>query len=327
LSLIIYAPEIHAESNATVSILPNFVKAMPGDNVTVTVIVSNVRDLSSWQVVLEYNASVANCTALWIPDDNVFSGKNFFSVPPYVNEATLDGLNYVLEGVTSLSGSVDISNGTLMEVNFTMMDPGQTSLLVTTIDNPAQFGHQSSEILYTTIVDSNLNEMVFTPGSGAITNGAFSAAPRALFDVAPTVVNNVTNLVLEGQKPVGGTAFYRGFSGIPVYFNASASYDPDGSITLYVWDFGDGSIVNASDPVVSHVYVQTGLFTASLTAWDNGTPPSPSKQVSQQIVIGLVLQYYDWTPFIYAVLILVVAAIAILAVWRVRTSRKESQMV
>ncbi|MEM3699754.1 MAG: PKD domain-containing protein [Candidatus Bathyarchaeia archaeon] len=54
-----------------------------------------------------------------------------------------------------------------------------------------------------------------------------------------------------------------------VHFDASGSYDPDGSINLYIWDFGDGSKQNTTDPVVSHNYTKEGLYSITLRVRDN----------------------------------------------------------
>jgi len=54
----------------------------------------------------------------------------------------------------------------------------------------------------------------------------------------------------------------------PVYFNASGSYDLDGNITSYFWDFGDGT--NATDVILlSHTYINQGTYTVTLTVTDN----------------------------------------------------------
>jgi len=56
-----------------------------------------------------------------------------------------------------------------------------------------------------------------------------------------------------------------------VYFNASASYDPDGNISRYTWDFGDGSSANGIKP--SHKFdvgeFTSKTYTVNLTVYDN----------------------------------------------------------
>ncbi|NIN33949.1 MAG: PKD domain-containing protein, partial [Gammaproteobacteria bacterium] len=52
-----------------------------------------------------------------------------------------------------------------------------------------------------------------------------------------------------------------------IQFNASASYDPDGVIVGYSWDFGDGT--NATGVTVGHAYVDDGNYVVTLTVTDN----------------------------------------------------------
>lgn len=54
---------------------------------------------------------------------------------------------------------------------------------------------------------------------------------------------------------------------LTVIFNASASFDLDGSIVQYNWDFGDGEL--ASGQIVSHVYTSTGSYMVELTVTDD----------------------------------------------------------
>ncbi len=51
-----------------------------------------------------------------------------------------------------------------------------------------------------------------------------------------------------------------------VTFNGSSSYDPDGSIATYAWDFGDGS--TASGSVATHIYSTHGVYQATLVVTD-----------------------------------------------------------
>ena len=50
-------------------------------------------------------------------------------------------------------------------------------------------------------------------------------------------------------------------------FNASGSFDPDGVITTYLWDFGDGG--NATGCTVTHTYTTTGTFIVTVTVTDD----------------------------------------------------------
>jgi len=52
-----------------------------------------------------------------------------------------------------------------------------------------------------------------------------------------------------------------------VAFNASGSYDPDGYIVDYSWDFGDGN--TATGIIVSHSYPASGAYTVTLTVTDD----------------------------------------------------------
>jgi PKD repeat protein len=52
-------------------------------------------------------------------------------------------------------------------------------------------------------------------------------------------------------------------------FDASASEDPDGSISTYRWDFGDGETATTSNPVREHTYAAAGSVSVTLTVTDD----------------------------------------------------------
>jgi hypothetical protein len=64
-------------------------------------------------------------------------------------------------------------------------------------------------------------------------------------------------------------------------FNASKSYDPDGNITSYNWNFGDSTpAVNETDPITTHIFQLPGDYTVTLTVMDNeGLTNSTSKLI------------------------------------------------
>jgi len=57
------------------------------------------------------------------------------------------------------------------------------------------------------------------------------------------------------------------YNGDVITFNAADSYDPDGTIVSYSWDFGDGN--TATGVTVSHAYADNGSYVVTLTVTDN----------------------------------------------------------
>ncbi|RZN32419.1 MAG: PKD domain-containing protein [Methanosarcinales archaeon] len=53
-----------------------------------------------------------------------------------------------------------------------------------------------------------------------------------------------------------------------VIFDASTSYDPNGIIVSYMWDFGDENITTTTDPVITHYYDLEGDYNVALTVSD-----------------------------------------------------------
>jgi len=68
----------------------------------------------------------------------------------------------------------------------------------------------------------------------------------------------VAVFTFEPELPVVKTA---------VRFDASDSYDPDGRIVSYAWDFGDGAF--DSGVVVDHIFEEVGIYTVTLIVTDN----------------------------------------------------------
>jgi thermolysin len=65
---------------------------------------------------------------------------------------------------------------------------------------------------------------------------------------------------------------YLGVSGALIEFDGTASRDPDGWITSYIWDFGDGAI--AFGGMTYHVYQTEGTYQVTLLVIDNANVQS-----------------------------------------------------
>jgi PKD repeat protein len=54
---------------------------------------------------------------------------------------------------------------------------------------------------------------------------------------------------------------------LTIEFDASGSFDPDGNIAIYLWDFGDGENGTGISPI--HTYAAPGTYTVTLEVTDN----------------------------------------------------------
>ena len=137
-------------------------------------------------------------------------------------------------------------------------------------------------------------------GSGTIASITFKVVGTGnctlhLFE-AKLVDNDVNEIPLD---EVGDGIFYTNypkadFTFTPdhpaknqlINFNASTSYDPDGTIASYEWNFGDGVVITKVLPSAYHKYSSFGTYKVVLTVTDNsGKKDSKDRDVT----VG-------WTP-------------------------------
>ena len=110
-----------------------------------------------------------------------------------------------------------------------------------------------------------------------------------IYDVTLTVTDDdgltdeITKQVTVLQPPVADFTWdpANPAVGQQITFDASNSFDPDGYIASYEWDFGDGT--QAQGQVVQHTYQQAGIYDVTLTATDDdGLTDQITKQVTVQ---------------------------------------------
>jgi subtilisin family serine protease len=118
-----------------------------------------------------------------------------------------------------------------------------------------------------------------TTGTGATVSHTFPAG--GTYTVTLTVTDNGGASGSASQQVAVGTppsnlppvaAFTATCTNIFIFkycsFNASASSDPDGTITGYAWNFGDGT--TGTGATTTKLYSGTGARTVTLTVTDNG---------------------------------------------------------
>jgi PKD repeat protein len=91
---------------------------------------------------------------------------------------------------------------------------------------------------------------------------------------------STTKTVTATAKPLPPLAsFTASMDNLTGSFDASGSSDPDGTITDYAWDFGDGATSTRAAP--NHTYTTAGSYPVTLTVTDNsGATASTTKTVT-----------------------------------------------
>ncbi len=91
---------------------------------------------------------------------------------------------------------------------------------------------------------------------------------------------NITATLIDGRlyttKPVANftCSQYAVANMTAVFFDASASYDPDNmtapnrGIATYTWNFDDGNVTSMTSPTITHLYESAGSYNVNLTVTD-----------------------------------------------------------
>jgi PKD repeat protein len=116
-----------------------------------------------------------------------------------------------------------------------------------------------------------------TTGSGVSTSKSYTAP--GTYTITLTVTDNAgatggttrtVAVTASNQPPVASVSAHPSpaGTGVPITFSAAGSFDPDGSIASYAWNFGDGT--TGSGASTSKSYSTAGTYTVTLTVTDNG---------------------------------------------------------
>jgi hypothetical protein len=111
----------------------------------------------------------------------------------------------------------------------------------------------------------NVHETTVTGLDFAASSYTFrvTAYDRVPLESPGTTLTHVVNAPPEANA----NGPYTGIEGIPITFDASGSYDPDGTIVSYEWNFGDSNTGTGVNP--THTYTQDGTYTVTLIVTDD----------------------------------------------------------
>lgn len=154
--------------------------------------------------------------------------------------------------------------------------------------NPNLTPDQLENYLFTTATDlGTLGEDDYY-GHGRINLAAAANAVYNDLGSNPAPEPEPTN---EVPISIASADITSGYAPLNVTFNGTSSYDNDGSIVNYTWDFGDGTTSNSV--VTNHVYNNPGTYNAKLKVEDDKGATS----TSNSIVIN-VTEFYNNPPIL-----------------------------
>jgi N-acetylmuramoyl-L-alanine amidase/PKD repeat protein len=106
-----------------------------------------------------------------------------------------------------------------------------------------------------------------------------------------TEATTTTVIEAENSAPIANAGGpYSANAGDSITFDGSASSDPDGTITAYSWDFGDGTTGNGSKP--THSYTSAGNYTVKLIVKDDKSTDSTESVAAVTVNQVVVQQQY-----------------------------------
>lgn len=120
------------------------------------------------------------------------------------------------------------------------------------------------------------------PNTGSVVvnpDGTFRYTPAANYWGADSFTYTISdgtltdtatvNIVIDSVNDVPVASFTATRTRAKVYtFNASSTYDVDGPISSFAWNFGDGTSANSVTSTIKHTYKKPGTYTVTLTAVD-----------------------------------------------------------
>jgi len=184
----------------------------------------------------------------------------------------------------TITSKSNFAIGEQIRFNATIQYPDQTDLTDQTGQAAAFLlfsGGGHNDTITQLVYDSTINRWVGTYSPGIEPGGLWSLTVAGADSASPANSGKATKTIqLQDRIPIASFTFTSGtiLTSASVSFNGTTSYDPDGTVVGYSWDFGDGS--TGSGAIAIHSYSFAGTYFVKLNVTDN----SGSTNVSTQTV-------------------------------------------
>ena len=245
------------------------------------------------------------------PSQTVSQVAYYLDIPPWQANASAVALEAADGSFDSARESVD----TLLDTS--PLSEGEHLLYVRAQDSLGQWGPPSAVLL--TIGDNPPPEARFSAsceptgcrfdasassdsdgdiahyhwdlGNGEVASGAilnYQYATAGNYQITLTItdalgarqqLSRTLAVVAPAANQLPSASFTAECTELSCRFDAAASSDPDGELTQYAWQFGDGQAVTLSGTTAEHSYTKGGEYRVSLTVSDNRQGQQTAEQV------------------------------------------------
>jgi PKD repeat protein len=211
-----------------------------------------------------------------------FSEEGFNDVPLSKSNQTINGHQYLLQlewdnshSTCSLSAQAATTKATFTDTASPGMHTGESISFDGTGSHGPADPHISNTIK---TYEWNWGDGTKTSSGSPTVEHTYTSSqgePVKTFTVTLTVIDkngdegSTTRTVkIEDRPPTATFASPAGATtGAPTQFESTGSSDPDGTIAVYEWSFGDGAATTG--PLPTHVYTSPGEYTVKLKVTDD----------------------------------------------------------
>jgi len=256
-------------SLATMYVDPPSKNIERGEMFTVDIKIANVTGLSSWEFLMTWDESILYTNETLIQEgpflNDTAPGKTFFirNFPPTVQPPAK-----VMVGCMLMIGVTANGSGTLANMTFIVKANAK--------------GKTAIDIFDTALYDIDVHYIAHSSRDSLV---------QTKYPVASFIFNYEDKLK---RNPLINQV---------ITFNATKSYDPNGNIVSYEWNFGDGNTTIETDPIITHAYIQNGTYKISLKVTDSeglNDTVSESEDLRKEIVVeaktGIPVADFSFTP-------------------------------
>ncbi|NWF86496.1 PKD domain-containing protein, partial [Candidatus Bathyarchaeota archaeon] len=198
-----------------------------------------------------------------------------------------------------VDGTIEVTSHVTRDVtvvgitaNSTLFAQGETALITMTVENKGSIDEKNlnltiyfnntllEEVLFPDIFSGDDLEYSFDWSTeDSLGDCVFRANVTVLTNETDVTNNEMTMTIIVTKVPVADFTFSPAepLRNVEITFDASASYDPDGNIVNYTWNFGESYIISGNNvstyighgKIVKYAYTHAGTFKVTLTVTDN----------------------------------------------------------